>query len=369
MKNILLATAGLTPQIITETLYALLRREDPFIPDEIHIVTTAEGRHRAALRLLDPKEGHLRRFAEDFGCPGLASALPEKNIHVFTAADGTPLNDIETEEGNAAAADMITSIVRDLTARPETRLHVSIAGGRKTMGFLVGYALSLFGRRQDELSHVLVDPPFEGNPQFFYPPPENRVLFDRYGRPVNTDDANVRLALIPFVRLRGGLPRELLRGHAGYSDVIASAQLQFTEPALEIRLEQRQALFGGVPVPLPPRILAFLCWMARLRHNGGEDGFIQGMDIDALAILECYRKIPMKPAEGARSEHLLRELAHSGGPEERKAWFDQVKSRYHSALRKALGEAGALPYRLTSRGHRPSTRFGLTLEPDSISIG
>ena len=50
-------------------------------------------------------------------------------------------------------------------------LHVSIAGGRKTMGFYVGYALSLFARDQDRLSHVLVPPSLESRQDFFYPPP------------------------------------------------------------------------------------------------------------------------------------------------------------------------------------------------------
>jgi CRISPR-associated protein (TIGR02584 family) len=34
---------------------------------------------------------------------------------------------------------------------------MSIAGGRKTMGFYAGYALSLYGRAQDRMSHVLVE--------------------------------------------------------------------------------------------------------------------------------------------------------------------------------------------------------------------
>ena len=58
----------------------------------------------------------------------------------------------------------ITNLIRAFTADPESALHVSIAGGRKTMGFFLGYALSLYGRAQDKLSHVLVSPPFESSP-------------------------------------------------------------------------------------------------------------------------------------------------------------------------------------------------------------
>jgi len=75
------------------------------------------------------------------------------------------------------------------------------------MGFLLGYALSLFGRPQDRLSHVLVDQAFETHPEFFYPPKMSRVLTTREGRPINATDARVLLADIPIVRLRLGLPR------------------------------------------------------------------------------------------------------------------------------------------------------------------
>lgn len=50
------------------------------------------------------------------------------------------------------------------------------------MGFYIGYALSLFGRPQDKLSHVLVEEAFEQNREFFYPPKTKTTLnTDRYG--------------------------------------------------------------------------------------------------------------------------------------------------------------------------------------------
>lgn len=42
------------------------------------------------------------------------------------------------------------------------------------MGFFVGYALSLFGRAQDRLSHVLVSDPFESLTDFYYPHGKHR---------------------------------------------------------------------------------------------------------------------------------------------------------------------------------------------------
>ena len=52
------------------------------------------------------------------------------------------------------------------------------------MGFYLGYALSLYSRAQDRLSHVLVNSPFESHSEFFYPTPESRVIHRRPdGRP------------------------------------------------------------------------------------------------------------------------------------------------------------------------------------------
>ena len=39
IRNILVAVSGLSPQILTETLYALVE-EQKFVPDEIDIITT-----------------------------------------------------------------------------------------------------------------------------------------------------------------------------------------------------------------------------------------------------------------------------------------------------------------------------------------
>ena len=63
------------------------------------------------------------------------------------------------------------------TLDDDTQLMVSIAGGRKTMGYYAGYALTLFGRHQDQLSHVLVSEEFEGNRDFFFPTRQTEIVY------------------------------------------------------------------------------------------------------------------------------------------------------------------------------------------------
>jgi CRISPR-associated protein (TIGR02584 family) len=69
-RRILLCTVGLTPQIVTEALYALCVAEDePFIPTEIHVITTADGEERTRAMLLEPPQEQLAKFAAEFGIP------------------------------------------------------------------------------------------------------------------------------------------------------------------------------------------------------------------------------------------------------------------------------------------------------------
>lgn len=114
-------------------------------------------------------------------------------------------------------------VIGNVCSDPNTIVHVSIAGGRKSMGFFAGYAMSLFARPRDSVSHVLVNDPFEANRDFFYPPPEEKEIVDARGESVSSREARVMLADIPIVRLRTGLPDNLLTGDASFGRAVAEA--------------------------------------------------------------------------------------------------------------------------------------------------
>ena len=205
-RRVLLMVTGRTPQVVTETLYALTQRAVPFVPTEVHLITTAEGAQDANLALLDPHEGWFHRLCVDYGLTGID--FDSSRIHSIRDQDGRPVEDIRTAAEHRACADLITETVRDLTADEDgSALHVSLAGGRKTMTYYLGNALTLFGRPQDRLSHVMVPPPYETNREFFYPSPLSRPLYvEPLKRYFDAKDAEVTLAEIPFVRLRNCLP-------------------------------------------------------------------------------------------------------------------------------------------------------------------
>jgi len=365
-RRILLAVTGLTPQVVTETLYALAcRAEAPWIPDEIHLITTATGAENARLNLLLPG-GWFHRLCADYRLPAIE--FPVGNIHILRDANGAPLDDIRTPEQNTLAADFITETMRRLTGITDSELHVSIAGGRKTMGYYLGYALSLYGRPQDRLSHVLVSDPFETNREFFYPTPYDHPIHCKRGDKeitVDARNARVELADIPFVRLRAGLPTELLQGDARFSQAVAAAQCSGREVGLVIDLAAHTAAAGGESLKLTPQNFTLLLWLARRRLEGRMPIHCSVYDSDLDAAREyltvCREVYGEHSAEFERLEIALKKGMDS-------TWFSPAKNRLHKALVRALGESGAAPYLIRQVGGRKEARFELTLAPAHIRI-
>lgn len=365
-RRVLLAVCGLSPQVLTETVYALaVKRRPPFVPTEIHLATTAEGARRARLTLLGRSPGWFRKLCHDYKLGGIT--FNEEHIHVLTGLDGAPLADIRSREDNESAANQIAELVRKFTADDRAALHVSIAGGRKTTGFYAGYALSLFGRPQDRMSHVLVSAPFESHPEFYYPTRESRIIYTPPpdSRPLDTRTAEVTLAEIPFVRLRKLLPPRLLRGGLPYAALVRATEETLAGPELVIELERGTVRAGGEQVRLRPAELAFYSWLARRRLRGQEpvpcpsDGAPERAHAEEF--LAEYRRAEPSAAAEDRARRALR-----AGME--KSYFLERKSRVNRALEEALGPA-AWPYKIQGFGKRPETRFGLALEPAQIRYG
>ena len=385
-RRILLAATGLSPQVVTETIYALAVAGRPtFLPTEVHLITTEKGKRNAELSLL-AGDAWLGRLCSEYDLPPIA--LSPDTIHVIGGSD--PLTDIRTEKDNDIAADHIAEQVRKLTSDQNSALHVSIAGGRKTMGFYTGYALSLYGRAQDRLSHVLVSAPYESLSDFFYPSRKRRVIHDRDKHPHDASRAKVTLAAIPFVRLREGLPEGLLNGTESFINTVKAAQHAVGPSELVIDLTGKRIRAGGKVVKLPPTQLAFLAWLARRRIHGeegvacpswgtSEPGYrdeymaehhaIRGEwepsspGLPRLTYLAEYRKKFGERDDDDRTGTRLAEgLSHD--------FFSETKSKLNkqlrNVLRPALGRTRAAAYEIVATGPRGSQRFGLDLPASAI---
>ena len=359
IQNHLLCVTGLTPQVVTETLFAIHHAGES-IPEYIHILTTTEGAERARLTLI--KDQWLTKFYMDYGLkPKTAEFI---NIYELSDANGQPLKDIRSQADNQAIADGITEKIRQLTAENNTALHVSIAGGRKTMGFYAGYALSLYGRRQDRLSHVLVSADYESHPQFYYPTPYSQVIYanDPTRKPLDTQDAEVVLADIAFVRLRHGLDNALLQGQSSFSESVQRAQQSFAAPRLVINLANRRLYANQQMITLKPADMAFYYWLIQRQFSikGALSCPADGVpDPDYSAeYLHYFKVIAGELGIAARTLNTL-----ANGME--KSFFEQHKSSINKAIKQILG-IHAQHYLIHPQGKRPYTKYALKLEQHQI---
>lgn len=359
-RRILLAVTGLSPQVVTETLYALAVAQRPaFVPTEVHVITTATGAHRLRLALLSTEPGWFARLCKDHALPAIR--FDASHIHVLHDPHGVPLDDIRSPADNLHAADFLTEKVREFTADGSCALHVSMAGGRKTMGFFAGYALSMFARAQDRLSHVLVSEPFEQSLDFFYPTPYSRVVEVRPNVLADTALAQVSLAEIPIVSLRHGLPAQLLAGRASFGDTVAAARRTLAAPELVLDLRHSRIRAGGHEFSLPRVPLALLAVFARRALRGDEplDAPTRDVPDEPLAALFMAELRSVGDALGDTERTQLR-LSEGMGDD----FFSQTLSKLHRLLRGALGAAAA-PY-LIDCGHTRPRRYRLGVPAEAV---
>lgn len=373
MRRILLAVTGLSPQIVTETLYALAvqpRNGRPWVPHEIRLITTARGKENARLTLLSREPGHFHRLRADYGLPEIA--FTDNHIHVIEDAEGRPLDDIKNDDDNRRAADTIADVVRRLSQDDDTEIHASIAGGRKTMGFFLGYAMSLFGRPQDRLSHVLVSSPYESNRAFFYPTPHSTPIpaNPTGSEMIDAKDAEVWLGEIPFVRLHHSLPRDSTEKiQIAFAEVVEDVQ-QRVAPTLTLDVARQTAVARGRPIPLSKVNFAFLWWIAeRTKHNDPVarhkvfDGHAPDQARrDADEFLDHYAWLGDDPDD--REGRTAQRLQHGLDGD----FLSERITAIHKAFERALGKGHARVFRIERSGERGRSTYQLTLDPQHIHI-
>lgn len=359
-KRILLAVSGMSPQIVTETLFRLAtREEDQFIPTDIFLITTANGKKQAEQQLLHPDTGKFHQLCNDYSLSGIR--FPVDNILVINDATGE-LDDIKTPANNEAAADFITRTVRGLASNSEAALHVSIAGGRKTMGYYLGYALSLYGRSQDSLSHVLVTDRYESLKDFFYPTPYSNIIYDREQRSLDTQEAEVMLAEIPFVRLTdGSVPPFLQNEKAGFTDSVRWAQALEDEPLLKIDLEQRCLLVSKleIEVPMADIDFAFYLWVLNRSQEGNfieRNHVVEPNKEYADEFLAVYKSIYKEANPHEHGDEKRTITALKNGMDE--GFLSWRLSPIKKAFIDTLGSRAAQPYLIQSMGKKRITKEG-----------
>lgn len=375
-RKILLCVAGLSPQVITESIYALAIHEK-WMPDELYVVTTAGGAEQVRNSLLPQGRGWLPQLISEYNLPDIH--FNEDHILVIEGKNQQPLEDIRSIADNNAAADYITEVVKKFTyCDDQTELHVSVAGGRKTMGFYLGYALSLYGRKQDKLSHVLVDAPFESSQHFFFPRKETDVISVYINRKEQFKDAStakVTLAEIPFVRMRHLQQKDIVKYQYGYLDAVQQAQWELEDaPKLTINLKNKTIeVNDGISHKMTPRDLAFLTLFARRRINNKarlsaphKETGDEALAKDFLEEFEIITGNSIEIDKGLQ-ETFKKSKESNEPPVMTGAYFSPTLTKLHKALKQKLGAGQAEPYLIDDGGTRPKT-YELALDKENIRI-
>lgn len=231
-------------------------------------------------------------------------------------------------------------------------------------------ALMMYGREDDELTHVVINEEFETNPDFFFPPKTNqplpiRVVGSNKLSIINTSEAKLEVAQIPFVRLRNSLGEDVGKVENSLQELITIAQqrLDRTTPnRLVIEMASGQARFGARPIALRGVKLALLTYYADNKIN-----FC--VERDRPICGECQACFDNPAADEHRFSDFYKQF-YSGTTEqleeagEGKLDADILMS-YHSKINKTLQP---LSIKIDSRRQWGGTKYGLSLDKNLIEI-
>lgn len=398
MKNILLAVVGLSPQVITETLYALHQQGRRV--DAIHLITTREGKEAVLATLLSSRDGRYRQYLTDYDIDPAGISFGAENIHTVTDEQGKEIDDIADEEENEWLLRRCLDLAFRFTSDPETAVFFSIAGGRKTMSACLMVAAELYGRPQDRVYHVLVSPEFESNREFFYPPRQSAAieLRDRNNHPYFKETRYARLSLvpIPFVSIREQLGGDLLRTPKDPATLMLS--LIREEPfLLTIDLPAGKLSYRGRELDMMPARLALYAFFAVRKKNCP---LLYAMDAGAVATSvtppkvsndarghgtpaacrgcnACYLDFPGIADRQHEITILYRKIA--GGRECAEMSdtgilgltaenFNSYKAKIQRDLERGFGVPATARLAIAASGRRPDTRYGLGIDRDKIRV-
>jgi CRISPR-associated protein (TIGR02584 family) len=294
MKKILLAITGASPQVVTETLYAL-HTEGKTFPEEMYIITTLGAKNMLCEGLFE--NGHLAALQTEYDMPPIK--FDKSHIWLIENDQGEPVDDAKSIADQTFMADFITRKVFDLTQNNNLAIHASIAGGRKTMAFYLGYAMSLLGRPQDTLSHVFVNDEFEFVKDFYYPTKQSHLITGKYGKgQLDTSQAVVTLAEIPFVRMRESVDAQLINsmGKMSFSQTVSTLNATHSKSlAITLTRKAKTLSITGVDIKLSPKELAFYYWLTQQKEGIKVDRHFDQNKQHAISFLSEFKQVANDP--------------------------------------------------------------------------
>lgn len=242
--QVLIVVLGTSPAILTETVWALAVNEG-IVPDKIEIWTTETGKNTFEEQVLSSNVWELLKADLNEWWNIDIGKLKPGSWKIFANTEEQYLEDLLTTDDNLAAADKMLEELRKYSSNPSTQILLSIAGGRKTMGALALQCMSLVGREEDKVYHVLVKPPFDTRltPLFFFPEKKGEEEWQtretRDKKTVTDDMAQVNLFSVPYIRVRPLYEEKLKEEPVSFSKLCERIQEKINKkPTLRISEEQ-----------------------------------------------------------------------------------------------------------------------------------
>lgn len=360
----MVAVTGASPQVLTETIYAL-HKQGRTLPEEIFVITTANSKITIENGFF--KEGHWQRLIDDYQLPEIE--FSEENIWLIEDENGRVLDDAKGEEDQSVMADFITRKVAELTEDDNLAIHASIAGGRKTMAFYMGYAMSLYGREQDVLSHVFVDYDFEFVDDFYYPTPYDKHIVGRDKKKVvNTKDAQVTLAEIPFVRIRRQVDESIfnqMQSHSFSKTVSALNNAHSSEIKVKISTKDKTLEVTGVAVKLTAKALAIYLFFINKAKRKETLGRYFEEDVEQtreyLEVLDSMKAdVRLYKSMGLEDEGLWRQHDFTLTPKLTKDFVRQSLSAFHKTLEERLVSDIVAKIKVHSDGAKSGASYSIS---------
>ncbi len=383
----LLAITGMSPAILTETIWALAQPTDrntpPVIPHRIIVLTTTQGRDRLASLFQPSKQlqaatpwDALRTALQACGhdlTGRLRFGETPDDIRVITTSDPhtnrtQELPDIRNLRDNQATADFFLEHIRAIVENPDTHLIVSLAGGRKTMSALLYACLTLLGRETDRITHVLVNEPFETLRDFWFPAqPGGPIPVPHNTTKAHPAHATIQLADIPFIPLRNLFHRELNSRPGTFHHLIETCRTTIRQQAtqhLQLTLDtaRSQLLLNGHTFRLTAaEMLITLLFAHRAKQNAAP---YQGykLAVDDLETLRFTLAKQKNTSDFNDWRHTLQQKPYNDSSE-----TERLITRTLSDLRNKLRRAGQ-PYTLLASALPERGRCYLDLTPEQITI-
>ncbi len=364
--EVFIGTVGITPQIVTEALYYYYSQSPPRVFNRIILLTTRTGKDCLHDTLFN--QGKLKQLELILGLvPGTIPLTP-KDIFLFHDQDGQELEDIRTDSASFHEFADIFDVISKQVSDPQTRLTVTIAGGRKTMSVAVGLAMQVFARSQDEMIHILVKPPFDQRRDWFFPEdPED-------------PDQSIDIIKIPFLRIQPYLPESLVKSK-NVMEIISStqSQLDLNRPIREVKVVTQYLIVDGQEIRFPPKEMSLWRWLARqkIEHCVRPDRLLcdncRECWVEHSTLVEMYNMGIFKEYElivGPNSHRVIdRKMKKYTSALDITEVLRQIRSKFNNSLEKRT----KLPFlqkqalKISTEG-RYIKQYGLLLEKGVLTI-